>query len=181
MKIHYQSRQFVALPQWNNAGIINIRTGTRPINVLRNILTDYTVKDTKSTDHSRLCKYAVFLIFYISPINIIFIRKIKTPKSVNLIATQNYVLANLNYIETLIRRKYELYEKNLAKYQLLLYEIGFKKCSSDLYSEYNSFHKSYVAKGRFHCSYSSTKVFSKITNKSNITNTKTRSEWNSPF
>ena len=146
------------------------------MNVLRNIQTEYTVKDTRSTDHSRLCKYAVLLIFYISPNNNIFIIKNKTPRSVNLIAFQNKILFSLSYIDNLIRRKYDLYKQNLAKYQLLLYEIGFKQCSRNLYSEFNYFHKSYVARGRFHCSYTLTKVFSKKANKSNISNTITRSE-----
>ena len=104
----------------------------------------------------------MFLIFYISPENSIFITKNKTPRSERL---NNDILFGLNNIGNINRRKYDLYKQKLVQYQLLLYEVGFKQYSRYMYSEYIPFHKSYVADGRYHCSCSLTKLLTKENNK----------------
>lgn len=106
-------------------------------------------------------KCALFLIFYISPENSIFITKNKTPRSERL----NNILFGLNNIGNINRRKYDLHKQKLVQYQLLLYEVGFKQYSRYMYSEYISFHKSYMADGRYHCSCSLTKLLTKENNK----------------
>ena len=107
-------------------------------------------------------KYALFLIYYISPDNSIFITKNKSPRFLRL----NNILLGLNNIDNIKRRKYDLQEQKLAQYQLLLYEIGSKQYSCCMYSEYSFFHKSYVADVQYHCSYSITKLLIKVNNKS---------------
>ena len=103
-------------------------------------------------------KYALFLIFYISPENIIFITKNKTPVSERL----NNSFFGLNNISNINRRKYDLLK--LAQYQLLLYEIEFKQYSRYMYSEYISFHKSYMADEQYLCRLSLTKLIIKENN-----------------
>ena len=181
---------------------------------LRNNQNELTVKDIRDTGPSRFCKYALILIFYISPYNSIFIIKNNNYRFKKLIASQNNILYSINYkyalfliyyispdnsifitknksprflrlnnillglnnIDNIKRRKSDLHEQKLAQYQLLLYEIGFKKYSRYMYSEYSFFHKSYVAEVQCHCSYSLTKLLIKENNKfimaSSITRTR---------
>ena len=121
-------------------------------------------------------KFILVLIYYISPFNSIFITKNKTPRSLGL----NNILLGLNNIDNTNRRKYDLNEQKLIQYKLLLYENGFKQYSRFMYSEYNFFHKLYLADVRYHCSYSFTKLLIKENNKfvmsSSITRTRTRNE-----
>ena len=115
-------------------------------------------------------KYALFLIYYISPDNSIFITKNKSPRFLRL----NNILLGLNNIDNIKRRKYDLQEQKLAQYQLLLYEIGSKQYSCCMYSEFSFFHKSYVADVQYHCSYSITKLLIKENNKFIMASSKTR-------
>ena len=112
----------------------------------------------------------LFLIYSISPDNSIIITKNKTPRS---LGSNNILLVPRN-IDNTNRRKYNLHEQKLVQYQLLLYEIGFKQYSRYMYSEYNSFHKSYVAEVRHHCSCSLTKLLIKENNKFIKSTSKTR-------
>ena len=116
----------------------------------------------------------MFLIFYVSPENSIFITKNKTPRSERL----NNILFVLNNIGNINRRKYYLHKLKLAQYQLLLYKAGFKQYSRYMYSEYISFHKSYMADGLYHCRCSIEKLLIKENNKFiiSINITRTRNE-----
>ena len=64
---------------------------------LRNTHTGPTVKDIQATGPSRFCKYALILIFNISPYNSNYTIKNKTYSFKNLIASQNNILFMLNY------------------------------------------------------------------------------------
>ena len=85
-------------------------------------LTGLTVKDLRSTEPSRLCNYDLVLIFYISPNICIFII------SLNI----NIVISNYLYKQS--RRKYDLYKRKVAKYQFMLFEVGFLGYSPNVYS-----------------------------------------------
>ena len=64
---------------------------------LRNTHNEHTVKDIRDTGPSRFCKYALILIFYISPYNSIFNIKNNTFRFKNLIASQNNIPYNVSY------------------------------------------------------------------------------------
>ena len=153
--------------------------------------TGLSIKDKQSTDPSRLCNYALVPIFYISPIyNIFFVKNIFyispiynkfcmkniTHNSANIIVFQNIKIVSLKYIDNKTRRKYDLYMQNQAEYKLLLYIIGFGKCSPNIYSEYTFLQKFGISISWCHCNYDFSKTLSKKLNKNNISKYRTRNE-----
>ena len=153
--------------------------------------TGLMLKDRRSTDPSRLCNYALVpilyispiynnfsmkKIFYISPIYSIYFMKSMTLSYANIIVSHNVRIVSLKYIDNKTRRKYDLYMHNQAKYKLLLYIIGFGKCSPNIYSEYTFLHKFGISISWCHCNYDFSKTLSKKLNKNNISKYRTRNE-----
>ena len=88
----------LVLGQWQwYIELFKIWTGTKTKYGLRNTHNELTAKDIRDTGPSRFCKYALILIFYISPYNSIFIIKNNNFRFKNLIASQNNILYNINY------------------------------------------------------------------------------------
>ena len=149
------------------------------------------LKDRRSTDPSRLCNYALVpilyispiynnfsmkKIFYISPIYSIYFMKSMTLSYANIIVSHNVKIVSLKYIDNKTRRKYDLYMQNQAKYKLLLYKIGFRQCSPNIYSEYVFLYKFSISKSWYRCNYAFFKTLSKKLNKINISKYRTRNE-----
>ena len=107
--------------------------------------TGLTVMDLRSTEPSRLCNYDLVLIFYISPNICIFII------SLNI----NIVISNFLYKQS--RRKYDLYKRKVAKYQFMLFEVGFLGYSPNVYSNDQFTRKVIISESGYHCNYLSNK------------------------
>ena len=126
--------------------------------------TGLTVMDLRSTEPSRLCNYDLVLIFYISPNICIFII------SLNI----NIVISNFLYKQS--RRKYDLYKRKVAKYQFMLYKIGFLGYFPNVYSNDQFTRKVIIAESGYHCNYFSIKELLKKPIKNNITKFINRNE-----
>ena len=118
--------------------------------------TGLTVMDLRSTEPSRLCNYDLVLIFYISPNICIFIISL------------NINIVNSNYLYKQTRRKYDLYKRKVAKYQFMLYKIGFLGYFPNVYSNDQFTRKVIITESGYHCNYFSIKELLKKPIKINI-------------
>ena len=107
--------------------------------------TGLTVMDLRSTEPSRLCIYDLVLIFYISPNICIFIISL------------NINIVDSNYLYKQTRRKYDLYKRKVAKYQFMLFEVGFLGYSPNVYSNDQFTRKVNIPESGCHCNYFSIK------------------------